>query len=178
MRDTFTLLASYNEWMNTKVYAAAAALPYEELVADRGAFFGSILRTLNHLVVGDRIWLRRFASHPSNHAALKPLGALPLPSSLDEVLYTDLDALSEHRKMLDGVIRSWAESLNEDDLNHVLRYTTMKGVVGNKRFSDLVMHFFNHQTHHRGQVSTLLHQAGKDVGATDLLLLIPNADQA
>ena len=178
MLSTFTLLASYNEWMNAKVYAAAATMPYEELVAERGAFFGSILRTLNHIVVGDRIWLRRFASHPSNHVALKPLSVLPQPRSLDEVLYLNFDELAEHRRMLDGVIKNWAESLGEDDLNHVLHYTTTKGVIGMKRFSSLVMHFFNHQTHHRGQVSTLLYQAGKDVGVTDLLALIPNADEA
>ena len=177
MRSTFTLLASYNEWMNTRVYAAAALLPHEELIANRGAFFGSILGTLNHLVVGDRIWLRRFASHPSKHAALKPLDTLPLPKSLDEILFIDLAALVEHRRMLDEVIKNWTESLNDADLSHVLHYTTMKGVVGMKRFSDLLLHFFNHQTHHRGQVSTLLHQAGKDVGVTDLLLLIPNAER-
>ena len=81
MRDTFKLLASYNEWMNAKIYDAAGSLPYSELTADRGAFFGSVLGTLNHLVVGDRIWLRRFSSHPANHAALDPLSQYFVASS-------------------------------------------------------------------------------------------------
>jgi uncharacterized damage-inducible protein DinB len=76
--------------------------------------------------------------------------------------------------MLDAVIKRWAASLTDDDLNHVLLYSNAKGVVAKRRFSSLVMHMFNHQTHHRGQATTLLSQAGQDVGLTDLLMLIPN----
>lgn len=61
------LMAAYNEWMNAKVYDAARNLPGEELVANKNAFFGSILGTLNHLVIGDTIWLKRFAIHPANY---------------------------------------------------------------------------------------------------------------
>lgn len=75
--------------------------------------------------------------------------------------------------MLDGIIKGWAASVTQADLDHVLQYASMKGVVSRKRFGDLLLHFFNHQTHHRGQATTLLTQAGQDVGTTDLLLLIP-----
>jgi uncharacterized damage-inducible protein DinB len=165
----------YNEWMNAKVYEVASSLPEEELSANRKAFFGSILGTLNHLVVGDTIWLKRFATHPANHALLDPIRRLPSPESLDQRLFTNIRGLSDHRKWLDGVITEWARSIAESDLDHVLRYANMKGVAANKSFFSLVMHFFNHQTHHRGQVTTLLSQAGIDVGVTDLLALIPNA---
>ena len=177
MRESFVLMASYNEWMNAKIYAAAAELPAEEVVADRGAFFRSILGTLNHIAVGDRIWLSRFATHPSKHAALNPLRDRVTPTASDQILYADLNALTDHRRMLDAVIARWAESLSDADLEHVLSYTTMKGVPASKRFSDLVLHFFNHQSHHRGQITTLLHQAGKDVGVTDLLVLIPDVEK-
>ena len=172
------LMASYNEWMNAKVYEAAGSLPEEELSANRKAFFGSILGTLNHLVVGDTIWLKRFATHPANHASLEPIRRLPTPESLDQCLFTNMQDLSGHRKWLDGVIIEWAGSIAESDLDHVLRYANMKGVAANKSLFGLVMHFFNHQTHHRGQVTTLLSQAGIDVGVTDLLALIPNAPGA
>jgi uncharacterized damage-inducible protein DinB len=168
-------MASYNEWMNAKVYEAARSLPEEELSANRKAFFGSILGTLNHLVVGDTIWLKRFATHPANHASLEPIRRLPTPESLDQRLFTNMQNLADHRKWLDGVITEWARSIAESDLDHVLRYANMKGVAANKNFFSLVMHFFNHQTHHRGQVTTLLSQAGINVGVTDLLALIPNA---
>ena len=167
-------MASYNEWMNAKVLDAAMKLPDEELSANKKAFFGSILGTLNHIVVGDTIWLKRFATHPANYSELTPIRSLPTPNSLDQVLFTDIRSLSVHRKMLDGVISKWAASVMDADLEHVLRYANTKGVVSDKSFFSLAMHFFNHQTHHRGQATTLLSQAGIDVGVTDLLALIPN----
>ena len=174
MLGHIVLLASYNEWMNAKLYEAAAKLPAQELAADRGAFFRSIIGTLNHIVVADTLWLQRFATHPSGFAVLDPVRGQPVPSALDQVLFGDISELAGHRKMLDGVITQWAAQLKEEDLRHVLRYTNTRGIAGARRFSSLVMHFFNHQTHHRGQATTLLSQAGMDVGVTDLLALIPN----
>ncbi|MES2017032.1 MAG: DinB family protein [Pseudomonadota bacterium] len=173
-RAHFALLAQYNAWMNEKLYAAAAKLPREELVAARGAFFGSIAGTLNHIVAGDTIWLRRFAMHPARFSALQPLLEMPAPAGLDASHSDDLSALWAHRQMLDGVISDWVAALSDADLAHVLHYANTKGVVSDKRFGSLLLHFFNHQTHHRGQASTLLSQAGVDIGVTDLLMLIPN----
>lgn len=170
------LMAAYNEWINAGLYAAAARLPVEELARDRGAFFGSLLGTLNHIVVADIIWLKRFAAHPANPVALDPVRALPQPAALNAILFTELDALKERRMLLDAAITHWAGALTATDLNHVLDYANTKGVKSRKRFASLVMHFFNHQTHHRGQATTLLFQAGQDVGVTDLLALIPNED--
>lgn len=168
------LMASYNEWMNAKLYEAAGKLSPQELAADRKAFFGSILGTLNHIVVGDTAWLKRFATHPAGYRSLDSVRRLPAPVSLDQIVFADFGALLTHRRMLDEVIKRWAAELAEADLPHVLHYANMKGIAGQMRFSSLVMHFFNHQTHHRGQATTLLHQAGHDVGVTDLLALIPN----
>jgi uncharacterized damage-inducible protein DinB len=175
-RAHFALLAHYNEWMNAALYGAAAKLPREGLLAERGAFFGSLAGTLNHIVAGDTIWLRRFALHPARHAALQPLLELPAPAGLTAIHSSDLAELFAHRQMLDAVIRQWAATLADDDLEHTLVYKNSKGVESRKRYGSLVLHFFNHQTHHRGQASTLLSQAGVDVGVTDLLALIPNQD--
>lgn len=171
------LMAGYNEWMNTKLYDAAERVPQEDLARDRGAFFGSIIGTLNHLVVTDTIWLKRFAAHPSNPKALAPIHALPQPTALNEIVFADLAKLAERRKVIDAATKAWAAALTQADLDHVLDYANTKGVKSQKKFSGLVMHFFNHQTHHRGQASTLLFQAGQDIGVTDLLALIPNETQ-
>lgn len=168
------LMATYNEWMNAKIYEAARRLPDEELAADRKAFFGSILGTLNHLVAGDTVWLQRFARHPANHLALHPILQRPTPTSLDQLLYANIRELSAQRVWLDQMIVEWSRSIVESDLDHVLSYASMKGVPADKDFYGLVMHFFNHQTHHRGQVTTLLSQAGVDVGDSDLVILIPS----
>jgi uncharacterized damage-inducible protein DinB len=168
------LMASYNQWMNARLYQAAGRLSAQELAADRGAFFKSVLGTLNHIVVGDTVWLQRFATHPARYAALEPVRQLAAPASLDQILFADFAALSAHRGMLDEVIRRWAAEVKEEHLGHLLEYRNLQRIPGRRRFGSLVMHFFNHQTHHRGQAGTLLHQAGHDVGVTDLLTLIPN----
>lgn len=170
--DHIRLMAAYNAWINARLYEAAAKLPAEALATDRKAFFGSILGTLNHLLVADRIWLARFAAHPAKHTALDPIRALAPPQRLDQLLGEDFQNLAAHRCWLDGVISAWAESLAESDLDHPLHYANMKGTTADRNFFSLVMHFFNHQTHHRGQVTTLLSQAGIDIGVTDLLALI------
>ncbi|KAA0693257.1 damage-inducible protein DinB [Halopseudomonas laoshanensis] len=169
----FELLATYNQWMNSKIYQAAGQLSAADLARDQGAFFGSILGTLNHILAGDTIWLKRFATHPSCLNSLREVADLQNPASLDQMLFDDLDGLSAQRFWLDRQIINWTEQLSEADLDFVLSYHNIKGVPANKRYSSLVLHFFNHQTHHRGQVSTLLSQAGVDIGVTDLLAQIP-----
>lgn len=160
--------------MNTKVIEAALTLPEAELLADKKAFFGSILGTLNHLIVADTIWLKRFANHPAQYPQLSPLLSQPMPDALDQIICPDMQSFQAYRKLLDDIILNWAEAVTEEDLDHVLHYVNTKGVPGDKNFFSLIMHFFNHQTHHRGQVTTLLHQEGADVGVTDLVTLIPN----
>lgn len=174
----FSLLADYNQWMNTKLYDAAATLPHEALVADRGAFFKSILGTLNHLVVADTIWLKRFRAHSSRPETLAALDDVPAPAALDAMLYADLADLRLQRERLDGIILSWVDSLDEATLASKLDYASIRGIPARRALSAVLMHFFNHQTHHRGQATTLLSQAGVDVGATDLLLRIPNESDA
>ena len=90
------------------------------------------------------------------------------------MLFPDIRELSAHREWLDEQIVEWSGCITESDLDHILKYSSMKGVPADKNFYGLVMHFFNHQTHHRGQVTTLLSQAGVDTGDTDLVILIPS----
>lgn len=167
------LMASYNATMNRNIYQAARTLPAQVLAADRKAFFGSILGTLNHLVNGDTLWLKRFAAHPACFAQLDPIRALASPASLAEIQFNDIDSLWERRRWLDDLILAWTAAITAADLDVMLGYVNSRGPA-NKNFFNLLMHFFNHQTHHRGQVSTLLSQEGVDIGVTDLLMLIPD----
>lgn len=178
MRNSFVLMASYNTWMNAKVYEAASELSADELRADKGAFFGSVLGTLNHLLVADRIWLQRFAAHSPEDEVFSAVRLLQRPQALDEILFADFAAMSEHRAMLDGVIERWVNGLTDSSLSETFCYTTMKGGRFCKRLSGVMLHFFNHQTHHRGQATTLLSQFGKDVGVTDLLVRVPDEAEA
>ncbi|WP_122811508.1 DinB family protein [Pseudomonas fluorescens] len=170
--EHLALMASYNQWMNRKLYDAAGTLSDAALLMDRKAFFGSILGTLNHLALGDTVWLKRFAEHPAGYAALAPLSAIKAPADLTQLAFADIRELSAHRAWLDQLIVDWAHTVQDPDLDHRLHYHNMRGVAADKDFFSLLVHFFNHQTHHRGQATTLLSQAGLDVGTTDLLALI------
>jgi uncharacterized damage-inducible protein DinB len=167
------LMARYNTWMNDRLLDVAARVPAEALAAERGAFFGSILGTLNHLIVTDTIWLQRFATHPANYPVLQTVRDLPRPQALDERPFDSLPALAVRRELLDRTIESWVETLTDADLDSVLRYPNSRGEPQAREMYPLLIHFFNHQTHHRGQTTTLLSQAGVDIGVTDVLSLVP-----
>ncbi|SEG08631.1 DinB family protein [Marinobacterium lutimaris] len=153
-------MASYNRWMNERVYEVCATLSDEARKQDRGAFFSSIHGTLNHLLVGDKLWLGRFIDEP-----------FPL-ESLDQELHADFDALRHDRVATDEQIVQWAESLTDTALRGDLEYMSIVNPAPRRYEMWLaVAHFFNHQSHHRGQITTLLSQAGLDVGLTDLIWL-------
>lgn len=166
------LMAQYNAWMNIKLFDTAAKLSEQALTEDKGAFFGSILGTLNHIAIADTIWLKRFAPHLPEHNALNLIRELAQPDSLGGIPFATLDALRARRLVLDQILTALAESLSDADLAITVRYTNSKGIISSKNLFGLLMHVFNHQTHHRGQVTTLLTQCGLDVGVTDLAAII------
>lgn len=172
------LLAEYNTQLNQQLYQVAAQLTPERLAADKKAFFGSILGSFNHILVGDLIWLRRFAKHPSAVDLLTALQNFPVPQRLNEVLYADFTKLWQKRTQLDQIIEQWTTSLVEQQLAQPLAYHTMKGIPATRNMLSLLLHFFTHQIHHRGQITTLLSQEGLDFGETDLLLMIPDVPSA
>ncbi|WP_084005383.1 DinB family protein [Gilvimarinus polysaccharolyticus] len=173
------LMAGYNQRLNHQVFSAAARLDADALAADTGAFFGSIMGTLNHMVVTDLLWLARFAQHASSYKSLQALSELPTPERLDQQLYPTFAALGAARGLIDSVIIEWSvDELQSSDLQRSLTYHNSQGEASERDFGELVMHLFNHQTHHRGQASTLLNQRGLDIGVTDFLIDIPRLDEA
>lgn len=167
------LMATYNQWMNEKVYARARQLPDKVVHRDAGAFFGSIFGTLNHIAVGDTLWLKRFANHLASFASMQPMHDIAAPQGLDTQLFPSLEELARYREHLDRTIIAFTAELQENHLDEPFAYVSTKGLAARQDLFGVLMHFFNHQTHHRGQVTTLLSQQGLDVGPTDLLLLVP-----
>jgi uncharacterized damage-inducible protein DinB len=167
-------MAEYNKWMNESLYSAASSLSQEDLVKDRGAFFGSIIATLNHITVADIIWLKRFSLHPEGFRVLDNVYSKPFPLKLDSILFTDLNALKRERVILDNTILEFVEQLSDNVLDSNLSYKNTNGMSFTKCFGHLLQHFFNHQTHHRGQLSAMFSQLGVDLGVTDLLVKIPS----
>lgn len=159
-------LARYNRWMNDKLYALAATLGDEARKRDSGAFFRSIHGTFNHLLVADRVWLARFTgvTVPDDQMG-------PGIRTLDQELYADFEDLRRERALTDDELSTWVSGLTDERLADPLVYMRR----GQKQESPLwwsVAHLFNHQTHHRGQVTTLFSQQGCDPGVTDLLAML------
>jgi uncharacterized damage-inducible protein DinB len=175
LKQHICLMAEYNQWMNQKLYEVASTLSEELLAENKGAFFGSIIGTLNHIMVGDIAWLKRFALHLSTHQELNPIRELAQPKALDIIIHDNFSDLKASRVLLDDIFTKFANSLTEAELSESVSYRNMKGVASTKNLFSLMMHVFNHQTHHRGQISTLLSQSGVDIGVTDLAVIIPNA---
>ncbi|HEV2560426.1 MAG TPA: DinB family protein [Microvirga sp.] len=155
----FRLMAGYNTWANQRLYEAAAGLTGEQYRADRGAFFRSVHGTLNHLLVADRIWMRRFT------------GEGEAPNRLDAILFDALADLRAAREAEDRRIAGYVEDLDDAALAGRIRYRTITNPTDIEQpLAPALMHFFNHQTHHRGQVHALMTGLVGAAPSLDLLL--------
>ena len=145
MTARYLMFAGYNAWCNERLYDAAATLSEADYRADRGAFFKSVHGTLNHLLLGDVIWMNRFT------------GEGRLPQTLDQILYEDFGALRAARRDMDASISRYADSLKDADLAGTIRYRTFSNPADiEQQLAPALDHFFNHQTHHRGQAHALI----------------------
>lgn len=155
-------MARYNQWQNNSLRDHVKAMSDAELRADRGAFFGSIFATLNHVLWADLLWLNR----------LDPAIALP-EATASHLELTSTPALwSAQRFRVDGVIREWVRGLKAIDLTgDVVWFSKIYQKEFHHPRTMCIAHMFNHQTHHRGQVHAMLTAAGRDTIDTDLILL-------
>lgn len=155
-------MARYNRWQNHSLTNAASALSDEARRLDRGAFFGSIARTFNHLLWDDRLWLARFGGEPKPERSIRP--ELETPAIWDEFL-----AL---RLALDAEIIAWADMLDHSALSGETVWHPDGGDFEMRKPTWLcITHFFNHQTHHRGQIHAMITSAGGTPEPTDLPML-------
>jgi uncharacterized damage-inducible protein DinB len=152
-------MARYNRWQNRNLYSAADRLPDGERRRERGAFWGSIHKTFNHLLWGDGMWMNRLAGTPRPAVTIADSGAL----------HADWADLKSERERFDQTIIDWAETVDPSWLAADMTYYSFaaeRDVI--QPHWVLVTHLFNHQTHHRGQVHCMLTQAGERPGDTDL----------
>jgi uncharacterized damage-inducible protein DinB len=158
MKSQLAMFAAYNAWANELLYDAAERLSDADYRADRGAFFKSVHGTLNHLLVADRIWMRRFT------------GTGEAPNRLDAILFEDLGVLRTARKGEDMRIVDYVGSLSEEDLGGVIRYRTISSPAEIEQpLLPALLHLFNHQTHHRGQIHCILTGLKGEAPSLDLI---------
>ena len=166
--------ADYNQWVNKKLYQVISQLTEEQYNQDLGAFFGSINATLNHILIWDINWLQRFSNHSTHFQSLEYILSFDKSSLNKTIVYEKLADLSLVRTKVDQTFMAFCHEINQADCDSVLTYRSQSGKKFNKSFAGLIQHVFNHQTHHRGQITTLLSQMGVDPGVTDLLATLEN----
>ncbi|WP_404933281.1 DinB family protein [Nitratireductor sp. L15S-10] len=158
MKQHFEMFASYNSWANAKIYEAAQVLDADALNRNVGIFFESLMGTLNHILVADLIWMKRFT------------GEGAAPARLDTILHPALPALRIARENEDKRILNWIENLDEEAFSGRFTYVTVTDVrTVSQRLAPALSHFFNHQTHHRGHAHAALSILGIDAPSIDLI---------
>lgn len=170
MQSQFRQLAAYNRWANARLYAAALALPDESYRRAVGVFFASLHGTLNHLLLADRIWLKRLTGEGEH------------PNRLDAILFEDRVALARARQAEDERIIRVVDGYDEAAFAASIAYRTTSGQSHEQTRADILTHLFNHQTHHRGQCHACLSiLTGSEPPPLDLLLFqrgVPAPDLA
>jgi uncharacterized damage-inducible protein DinB len=158
MKQHFMMFAAYNQWANNRIYDAALELTDEEFNRPVGAVFGSLMGTLNHLLVTDRIWMKRFT------------GEGDAPAALDAIVHKGLGALRVSRETEDRRIIDWIGGLSEKALAGRFNYMTVTDMrTVSQRLAPALAHLFNHQTHHRGQAHMILTVLGQPSVPLDLI---------
>ena len=160
LTEHFQMLARYNTLANQALFEACGALNDEEREKDRPGSFRSIHRTLNHILLGDRIWMERFTGG----------GATTPP--LDTILHASFPPLRAAREVEDSRIEGFMATATDRFLTQKFRYVNNRGNIHVDPASVVVAHFFNHQTHHRGQVHVMLSQAAVPPPSLDMHRLI------
>ncbi len=160
MKSYFQDLAAYNQWANQTLYGSISELTDEERQKDLGGFFSSLLNTLNHVLVGDLLWMERLE------------GSGRKPATLDTILHEDYEALKQDRFETDKRLIQIIEQMPPLMLSEYLDYKTSAGMDCHDPVSGILGHIFNHQTHHRGQCHHMLSQLGKAPPPLDLIYFL------
>ena len=158
MKAHFEMMAAYNAWANQRLYAAAFALPEEDYRRDCGVAFRSLHGTLNHLFVADVIWMSRFRGQPNP------------PWALDHIAHDQQRELKARRDALDRDIEGFVASLTEAQITGDFSYMSIVNPAPvTQSMAGALAHFFNHQTHHRGQCHAILTRLAGEAPSLDLV---------
>lgn len=165
-KDYVLMMARYNAWQNNQLRHIVKDMDMAELTLDRGAFFGSIFATLNHILFADRLWMARWCND--------------VPAPAPDVVHTEftptIGVWDAERFRLDGRIRIWAQTLSNMDLREEVEWTSKAmGKTFVQPMGMCAVHVFNHQTHHRGQISQMLNAAGIAPPVSDVAFMPEDA---
>lgn len=174
----FIMMAHYNQRINRQLMTLCLTLPEEKLKQQTHSFFPNVLSYWNHILFGDLILLSRMAS--LNVAGLSPelFKALPTPKAPTDIYSESIVELAQLREQVDTLILNYCSNLSEQNCSAILSYSTTEGEKMTKVVADVIQHLFNHQTHHRGQLTCILSQLGLDYGCMDLPVIVSEGSKA
>ncbi|WP_252179457.1 DinB family protein [Endozoicomonas sp. 4G] len=177
LSSNFRMLALYNQRMNKQLLSVCGRLTKEQLHKETHSFFSSVMSYWNHILFGDLIMLRRLAENRLVDIEEEVLSSLPVAKSVNDTFANSLKELIPLRERVDEIYVQFANSLDEDKCCKTVRYTTTEGSTLEKNVGEFCQHIFNHQTHHRGQLTCVLSQFGLDFGCTDLPMIVPEGNR-
>ncbi len=159
MKEIYALLAEYNAHANMLLFGVLEKAPSELITREAGSWYGSILGLLNHIMRSELGWLARFRASPSGFKSLASPAAAFDPATAPKQLYDRFADLAKRRKQLDEVLIAFAAELSEDVLAKEVRFVNSRGEQESYVLGEILVHVFNHETHHRGQISQILDAA-------------------
>lgn len=168
----FRMLALYNQRVNEQLIGVCAALPSDVLNTDTKSFFPTIIDYWNHILFGDLILLGRIAANEVAGLSKEDFSSFPTPKSPTDTYFRTMEDLAILRVKVDKLLVKYCKHLTESDIESVITYTTTEGEVMTKAVADITQHIFNHQAHHRGQLTCVLSQFGADYGCMDLPVIV------
>lgn len=165
-------MSLYNQRMNAQLMDCCLTLSNDIIEKETHSFFPNIVSYWNHILFGDLILLGRLASNSIAQLSLKDLSEFPSPKSPKDIYHNQLSDLAVLRKKVDELIVQYCRILTEEDCDKYITYTTTEGDSMTKAVADITQHIFNHQTHHRGQLTCVLSQFGVNYGCMDLPVIV------
>ncbi|GAA0820826.1 DinB family protein [Colwellia asteriadis] len=169
----FQMLARYNQRINNQLLTCCLTLSNAQLTANTNSFFPTIISYWNHLLFGDLILLGRLAKNNIANISIDDFSKFPTPKSPQDVYYNNLADIAQLREQLDRLIIQYCQQLTDEECRQSINYQTTEGQPMTKVVADVTQHIFNHQTHHRGQLTCILSQFNVDYGSMDLPVIVP-----
>lgn len=177
LAKNFKMMSLYNQRINQQLINCCLQLPSSVLNKQTGSFFPTIISYWNHLLFGDLILLSRLAQNRIGQLCPKKLANFPHPQSPNDIYHTNIKIITQLRSQVDDLIVDYCNKLSEQDINTFITYHTTEGDKITKAAADVTQHLFNHQTHHRGQLTCILSQWGIDYGCMDLPVIVPEGSK-
>jgi len=166
------MMAAYNQRINEQLIRCCLALSSEQLTQESHSFFPNVIAYWNHILFGDLILLSRLASNKIGGLSVDRFLGLPTPKSPDDIYCHDINDIVLLRGKVDVLINDYCNKLTTEECDGFINYTSTEGQAISKVVADVTQHLFNHQTHHRGQLTCVLSQLGIDYGCMDLPVIV------